>query len=566
MKDHPANIAFNAAAPAGERFDAQAQLTKTYRPLSSEIMPADDIRPVIDAIRADLEEQDAMMKARGPGVIPFPGQKSPKERGMKSVYLDDLQIFAHGDYFEKPSPMGFDALRNIVEQTPVLNAVILTRIRQVSRFCSPQESGDGPGFVIRHIDKDHSATVDEKQSMQLLTRFINNCGWEFNPRARKRLRRDNFVQFIAKTVRDSLCMDSSPIETEFKRDRRKGIDGFYAVDGATVRLCSDDGYRGDDEIFALQVVQGRICATYTHDDLIYEVRNPRTDVRLAGYGMGETELLVRVVTGWLNAMTYNIKGFDDNNIPHGILHLSGDYGMDDLTAFKRYWNAMVKGINNAWSLPVLVSKDQESKASFERFGVEFNEMYFSKWMTFLTSIICAVYGMSPAEINFDSFTGGNTSALSGSDTAEKLAASQDKGLRPLMAHIESIVSDYIISDFSDKYVFRWAGLDEEDRDKRHEMRKLILTMNEARAQEGYGSMDGPLGDAPLNPSMLGAWQQLQQAQQQGQDGQEDYGQAPDDENEESGNDADFGDDGDRQEDDKSTDIGNFEKSLSIYVP
>jgi len=215
-------------------------------------------------------------------------------------------------------------------------------------------------------------------------------------------------------------------------------------------------------------------------------------------------------------MTYNIKGFDDNAIPKGMLHLSGDYDTNDLTAFKRYWNAMVKGINNAWTVPVMVSKDQESKASFERFGIDFDEMYFSKWMTFLTSIICAVYGMSPDEINFESFSS-SPSALSGSDTAEKLADSKDKGLRPLMAYLESIMTDYIIADFSDKYVFRWAGLDQEDKEKRHEMRKLILTVNEARAQEGQEAMEGPLGDAPLNPSLMSAWMQQQQQ------AQEDYG-------------------------------------------
>src|SRR5690606_737434 len=100
-------------------------------------------------------------------------------------------------------------------------------------------------------------------------------------------------------------MDAAPIETEFKRDRNLGIDGLYAVDGATIRLCTEEGYNGNDEIFALQVVQGQVRSAYTHDDLIYEPRNPRSDVLVAGYGMGEVELLVRVVTGFLNAMTLN---------------------------------------------------------------------------------------------------------------------------------------------------------------------------------------------------------------------------------------------------------------------
>lgn len=312
---------------------------------------------------------------------------------------------------------------------------------------------------------------------------------------------------MGRSVRDSLTMDSAPIELEWKRDKTLGIDGFYAVDGATIRLCTEEGYHGDDEIFALQLVQGQITTAYSFEDLVYECRNPRADVTAAGYGLSETELLIRVVTGYINAMTYNIKGFDSNAIPKGMLHLNGNYDDKDIKAFKMYWNSMVKGINNAWSLPVMVSKDQESKASFEKFGVEFNEMYFAKWMTFLTSIICALYGMSPAEINFDSFSGGNSSPLAGSDTAEKIASSKDSGLRPLLSYYENTISDFIISEFSDNLVFRWTGLDPEDADKKHEMRKLILTVNEVRAEEGHQKMPGLAGDAPLNPSLIPLYQQ-----------------------------------------------------------
>jgi len=232
--------------------------------------------------------------------------------------------------------------------------VVFTRIRQVKRFCRVPDSGKGPGFQVRLKDPNAKVGSDEHQSIALLQDFFTHCGWERNPRQRARLKRDNFSGFMAKLVRDSLILDSAPIETEFKRDKRLGIDGLYAVDGATIRLANEIGYQGDDEIFALQVVDGNIRAAYTYDDLIYVPRNPRTDVLVGGYGLSETELLVRVVTGFLNAFTYNTSYFDKNSIPKGLLHLTGDYSSEDLNAFKRYWNAMVKGINNAWTLPVLV--------------------------------------------------------------------------------------------------------------------------------------------------------------------------------------------------------------------
>ena len=493
-----------------ERFDAQAELQNSHIDRSS-LIPPGHLKPLIDFMVNSYEDQ-ALAKSAST-VVPFPSKNAGK-KGVQSVVVDDLNYAITGEYVERPGAMNFSVLRSMVDQTPVLSAVVMTRVRQMQAFCKVQESGFGPGFVIRHADVAHKLTDEERKTTELLQRFFLNCGWEFNPRDRKRLGRQSLRQFIALSVRDSLSMDSTPIETELKRDKALGMDGFYAVDGSTIRLCTEEGYKGNDEIFALQVVQGHIRTAYDYTGLIYEPRNPRTDVMTAGYGLSETELLIKVVTGFLNAMTLNIRGFSDNSIPKGVLHLSGNYSESDLASFKRFWNGMVKGVNNAWSVPVLVSKDQESKASFENFGVEFSEMMFSKWMTFLTSIICAIYGMSPAEINFDSFSGGNTSPLGGSDTAEKLAASKDSGLRPLLAYYENIFSDYILAEMGDSYVFRWTGVDEDDQDKRHELKKLVMNVNEMRAELGLEAQSASWGEAPLNPSLIGPWSQEQQAAQQ----------------------------------------------------
>ncbi|WP_295455242.1 phage portal protein [uncultured Thiodictyon sp.] len=503
MSESPASVAFDDHAPAAERQAAHVELVQTHTDLSSLIPPA-HIQLVIDYIEGQYDEARLAKAAQ---VIPFPGRPREIKRGMQSVYLDGLQIYAHGDYFDRPSPIGYESLRLMVEQVPVLSAVLMTRIRQVLRFAGPQDD-TGQGFAIRHIDKGHKLTPEEHDSVRLLTKFIQHGGWEFNPRRRSALKRDNFSQFLAKLVRESLTYDAAPVETEMKRDRKAGIDGFYAIDGSTIRLCTDEGYRGDDAVFAVQVVQDQVVTAYTHDDLILQPRNPRADVRLAGYGLGEAELLVRVVTGWLNALNYNMAGFDKNAIPRGILNLVGEYSNEDLTAFRRYWNAMVKGVNNAFVLPIMASRTPESKISFERLDSGFDEMLFSKWVTFLTSIVCAVYGMSPTEINFDSFTAGTTSALAGKDTSEKLAASRDSGLRPLLAYLENLISDFIVADFSDHYVFRWTGLDEEDNQQHYQTRMAVYTVNEARASEGLTPLRGPLGEAPVNPSLIGPWMQI----------------------------------------------------------
>lgn len=531
-RDTASQIAFDLGAPPDERRDANTQMHKAYTPtLRSELIPAEDLQPVFDHILRDIEDQQMAKATRT--LIPFPG-KTKKGRGMTSVEIDDFQVQINGDWMEKPGAIDHSMLRAMVDQTPILNAVIMTRCRQVQRFCQVPEDGRGPGFVVRHKDKNHKPSKEEQDSINLLQDFFINCGWEFDPRKRKQLKRDTFPQFMHKLVRDSLTLDAASIETEMKKDRKLGLDGMYAIDGGTVKLCTENGYEGDDEIYAVQLVNGAVRTLYTYEDLIYEPRNPRSDIMAAGYGLAETELLIKVVTGYLNAMTHNTKYFDSNAIPRGLLHLSGNYTQADLDSFKRMWNAMVKGVNNTWALPVMVSKDQESQASFEKFNVDVDEMMFSKWMTFLTSIICALYGMSPDEINFESFTTG-ASSLSGSDTEEKIEHSKDKGLRPLLSHFQQLLSDYVVRDFSDKYVFRFTGLDEDSNDRRWESIKLSSTWNELRAANGQDPDKSTLGDAPINSSLIGPWLQMNQPAPEAQPGaegdEEDFGQVPADEQE-----------------------------------
>lgn len=524
-----------------------AELQKSTMPKAlSDLIPASNLQPIIDYINRDMAEQE-MAKAQRSNIIPFPNGRDPskkRERGMQSVWIDDMQINVNGDWFERPGQFSFDAMRAMVEQTPVLNAVIMTRQRQVARFCRPQKGGKGPGFKISSKENLQNVDQNEQETMKLLESFVMNSGWETRPRHRMRLKRDNFPNLMAKLVRDSLTMDSMAIETEWKRDKSLGLDGVYAVDGATIRLCSEEGYQGEDEIFALQVIQGQIRNHFTYDDLVYVPRNPRTDVIAGGYGLAETELLIRVVTGFLNAFTYNTKFFDSNAIPKGVLNLYGNYSDEDIAGFKRYWNGMVKGINNAWTLPVMVSKDAESKAEFSEFGAQVNEVMFAKWMTFLASIICAIYGIAPDEINFESFTTG-TSSLSGSDTEEKLSFSKDKGLRPLLSYLEGTYSEYILSEFSDKYTLEFTGLDEEDEKQVWERKKMTRTVNEIRAEDGVEAAPGKWGEAPLNPSLVGAWQQEAMPQQ------EDFGQpgaAPGEgDDQQDGGDFGQGDDGQTQD-------------------
>lgn len=530
MSSNAKNIHMNLSAPPRERTEALAELQSTFVPYPSDLPPVNDVRQLVEVFANGYQEQ-ALMKGQvhdQQGVNAFglirPSDKSPA--ASRSVLVTDTVGMgsAGGGYRSRPSIFLAEQLRMMVEHTPILNAIIGRRERTVMRFLRPAERDRDVGFEIRRKDDERPLRKNDDEMERKLTDFVLNSGLESNPNRRWALRRDTLTAFMKKSVRDLLTLDAWAIETVPTRNK-KLLAGYYAVDAATIYLASEEGYQGDDQVTAVQLINGMAVTTYTSEELTYLCQNPRTDLMHYGYGYPPTEMVVRVVTGYLNALTYNLKGFDANTIPKGILTLFGEYDEKQMTAFRQYWNAMLSGVNNAWKFPVLQSSTKESAAHFEKLGVDFSDMYFAKWMVLLTSIICAIYGMDPTEIYSEAFHAGKSS-LSGSDRAEALADARDTGFEPLMTFIENAFTDHLLARVHPDYKFRFFGLQPVDRDWRKEVIKLTNTVNEARAAENLEPMeDAVLGNAPLNPNLISLYLQKVQAEQQAQ--QQAMGQDPD---------------------------------------
>ncbi|EHQ9605895.1 hypothetical protein KS527_004660, partial [Salmonella enterica] len=200
MSDNALETAFNAAAPKDEQQDAMAMAQKAAMPSS-----VADLAPLIKHIADAYADQEFYKSLEKPNVVPFPSKQiqDGKKEGMQSVWLDERQIQMVNEYYEKSSNFNFDSMRMMVDRTPILSAVIMTRIRQIKRFCRASTKGVGPGFQIRLRDQQDGVKLKkaEQDSIQALQGFFTNCGWESNPRERQRLRRDNFSGFMGKMVR-----------------------------------------------------------------------------------------------------------------------------------------------------------------------------------------------------------------------------------------------------------------------------------------------------------------------------------------------------------------------------
>ena len=453
--------------------------------------------------------------------------KSMPARDMKAYMENPIRMAQATNYKDKPSSLSYNILYQMSVKNSVVGAVINTRVNQVSAFTKPARfSEDGVGDKIRLRDPSETPNSEQKEVMNSIELFLENCGFSDDSD------RDDFDTFIRKIVRDSLTYDQMCFEVI--PDRKGKPAEILAVDAATIRAASEN-YQADqtwmemvpnkknEEVKWVQVVDGTIVSWFTARELAFGVRNPRTNINLQPYGFSELEQLIHQITSHLYAEEYNSKFFSQGGTTKGIINIKSDPNgvgnKEQLDSFKRQWRAQVNGMTGAWKTPVLQVPN----------GIEYinvsqsnREMEFEKWMNYLVNIVCAVYQIDPAEVNFPNNGGvsGNGGSVFESSQEVKLKNSKDKGLKPLMRFIESIINKFVVSKFSQDYVFVFTGLDEKSEEEKAELDtkqvKTWRTVNEIRKEHGEKPLEN--GDIILDPSYLNYIQQKEMAAQQGEMG------------------------------------------------
>lgn len=452
-------------------------------------------------------------------------EKSQPSREMKAYVEDPLGLAQAMGYKDRQFSLSYDILRRMAARDAVINSILTTRINQVSTFSIPARfSRSGVGFEIRLRDPNITPTEDDKKTMVAIEEFLENTGYS------KDNSRDDFDTFIRKIARDRLIFDQMCFE--IVPDRKGRPAEFYAIDASTIRIASDEMTEEacqlgqidkKEEIKYVQVIDGKIVAYFTADEMAFCVSNPRTDIKVSGYGYSELEMLVHQITSHLWAEEYNSRFFSQGGTTKGILNLKGTaeapISPHQLESFKRQWLSQISGMTGAWKTPV-VSVDGLEYINVSQSN---REMEFEKWMNYLINIACAVYQIDPAEINFPNRGGaGGTGGggLGDGGIEERLNHSKDKGLRPLLRFIESQINKHIISKFDRKFVFTFVGIDAKSEKEIADIRRLEITtyrtINEIRKEEGLPAIEG--GDIILDAQYVSHLGQLKQQEMMSQMG------------------------------------------------
>jgi hypothetical protein len=406
----------------------------------------------------------------------------------------------------------------------VIASIVQTRVNQISTFSQPARyTKDGVGYEIKLRDAKKKPSKEQKEIILAVEAFLENCGYKYDPS------RDGFDTFLRKIVRDSLIFDQ--LTFEIVPDRLGRPAELFAVDASTIRAATVQPDAGDDYIHPdtgdfddvkwVQVLDNAVISEFTGSELAFGVRNPRTDINIQPYGLSELEILVHQVTAHLWAEEYNSRYFSQGGTTKGILNLKGqNISKEQLDAFRRQWTAQLAGVTGAWKTPV-VSVDGLEYINVSQSN---REMEYEMWMNYLINISCAVYQIDPSEINFPNRGGAGGSGgggLGDGGIEDRLKNSKDKGLRPLLRFIESVINRYIIRRFSADFSFNFVGLNGETESERMELSnkqvRAFKTINEVRAEHDLDAIED--GDIVLDPTytnyLLQKQQNEQMMQQQG---------------------------------------------------
>lgn len=363
-----------------------------------------------------------------------------------------------------------------------------------------------------------------EKARKAVEQYVLNCGLTDNrPFETKKW---NFEAALRAWTRDSLTYDL--YSTEIVPDRAGRPHHWFPTDSGSIKFASkslknykdmaetfinlDILYPENDKVSAekqkaidldpkllekemykyCQVIRGKVERAYTADEMKIGIRNVTTDIFTNGYGVSELELLVSLVTGHLNAEYYNQAYFTQGFSAKGILHIKSAIPRRKLESVRQQWASMIKGARNSFQTPIFAGVEDVKWIPLTQ---SHNDIGFEGWMRYLVTMICSIYQIDPTELGIYFKQEGSGGGLSGGDKTDvKMSNSKDKGLYPLMNHIQNYINENIIKQFDSRFMLKFTGLADETTqstlNRQKEEVKFKKTVNEIRAEDGMPPLPG----------------------------------------------------------------------------
>ncbi len=437
--------------------------------------------------------------------------------------------FARISYMPDPANEGIlqwpgiapEALRKVVHENIAPQLIIGMRCDDVLRYSTESTQAWRPGWHLEPISKGTHPPAEDKNVIQEAISFLNNsCIGLTNAEARERDQNHltDFQHFLAAIVRDTFTFDGIAVWTDMSVEGK--IKAYSALPAGNIRLAGPGGYKGNKKHYAVAVDEGnKIIHVFTRDELTFYIRNPRTDPGSMSYGYSETEVGIRLVQGFQNAIDLNIDTFNRNATPNGILVVTGA-SQRQLDLLNRMWSNLKKGITKQWALPVVGLPDKDSKFEIlDLSAIKGMEAYYQDAMNIFMGAFCTIFRFPVRRLGYR-ISGNKTPTEPGPDSGAKLVDEDDPGLPPLLTHIENLINQYLVWPNWPQIRFCFSGKDPKEDARGYEFKKNAMTWSEARREVILDDLTKQTTDpeikkflevmqlCPLDPNLSGSFQSL----------------------------------------------------------
>ena len=415
-----------------------------------------------------------------------------------------------------------DSLAKIASENIAPQMIIGMRIADILSYANLSNHPWKKGWRITHREADKNPTKEIRKDVILAENFILNCNTQLTGTERDARGYTSFRQFLAALTRDTLIMDGMAVWTDRGDDGK--VQAFKTLYSGNIRLAMPGGYMNDPKIFAVAVDQtGTIITTFTRDELVWYVRNPRSQPDVYGYGLSELQIGVRLIQGFQNAFDMNADTFQRNHVPNGIMLLKGvGWVQRQLDILTRVWNNMLSGITKRWSVPALVVPKDGDISILDLSDIRGKEAYYQDFMNLSIGAFCTVFRFPPHRLGYKASGKGPDSEMPNQTAMERIDE-EDIGKEELLDHIELMINEYLLSSRFPHLRFEFTGKNQKSDAREYEERSLAMTMKERRANVGLGSLEDAAKEskddaiiavgkamdmAPIDPGVAGIFQAL----------------------------------------------------------
>jgi hypothetical protein len=415
-----------------------------------------------------------------------------------------------------------ESLAKIASENIAPQMIIGMRIADILSYANLSNHPWKKGWRITHREADKNPTKEIRKDVILAENFILNCNTQLTGGERDARGYTSFRQFLAALTRDTLIMDGMAVWTDRGDDGK--VQAFKTVYSGNIRLAMPGGYMNDPSIFAVAVDQsGTIITTFTRDELVWYVRNPRSQPDVYGYGLSELQIGVRLIQGFQNAFDMNADTFQRNHVPNGMLLLKGvGWVQRQLDILTRVWNNMAAGISKRWQFPALVVPKDGDLSVLDLSDIRGKEAYYMDYMNLSIGAFCTVYRFPPHRLGYKASGKGPDSEMPNQTAMERIDE-EDIGKEELLDHIELMINEYLLSSRFPHLRFEFTGKNQKQDAREYEERQLAMTMKERRANVGLSSLEDAAKEskdeaiiavgkamdmAPIDPGVAGIFQAL----------------------------------------------------------